>query len=95
MNMTREKLQGLEALNELAFTEDEASAMLGVFEEMADRETILATVDTESTEIMVHVMPMTNVLREDKRVQNFAREDLLNCGAERTEDSWVVPRLVK
>ncbi|MBQ3055237.1 MAG: Asp-tRNA(Asn)/Glu-tRNA(Gln) amidotransferase subunit GatC [Oscillospiraceae bacterium] len=95
MNMTREKLQGLESLNELAFTEEEASVMLSVFEEMADRESILASVDTEATEIMVHVMPMTNVLREDKRVQNFAREDLLNCGAERSEDSWIVPRLVK
>ena len=93
--MTREKLQGLESLNELAFTEDEASAMLSVFEEMAKREAALASVDTESTEIMVHVMPMTNVLREDKREQKFDREDLLNCGAERTEDSWVVPRLVK
>ena len=93
--MTREKLQGLESLNELAFTEDEASAMLGVFEEMANRESVLASVDTEAVEIMVHVMPMTNVLREDKRVQNFDREDLLNCGAERSEDSWVVPRLVK
>jgi len=44
---------------------------------------------------MVHVMPMTNVLREDVRSQKFSRDSLLEGAPERNEDSWQVPRLVK
>ena len=51
--------------------------------------------DTENVEPMVHVMPMTNVLREDVRSQPFKREDLLEGAPEKSEDSWQVPRLVK
>ena len=49
----------------------------------------------EDVEEMIYVMPMTNVLREDKRVQNFSRESLLEGAPQRSEDSWQVPRLVK
>ena len=52
-------------------------------------------IDTENVEEMVHVMPMTNVLREDERDQKFSRESLLEGAPERSEDSWQVPRLVK
>ena len=44
---------------------------------------------------MVHVNPMTNVLREDARNQAFDRKDLLAGAPQSTEDSWQVPRLVK
>ncbi|MBE6904133.1 MAG: Asp-tRNA(Asn)/Glu-tRNA(Gln) amidotransferase subunit GatC [Ruminococcaceae bacterium] len=93
--MTLEQLKGLEQLNELAFSEEEKQAMVSIFSEMEESEKLLNTIDTENTDIMVHVMPMENVLREDVRKQDFDREDLLNCGAERSEDSWVVPKLVK
>ena len=51
--------------------------------------------DTENVEEMVHVMPMTNVLREDERKQPFSRESLLEGAPERSEDSWQVPKVVK
>jgi len=55
----------------------------------------LKDIDTENVEEMVHVMPMTNVLREDKREQPFSRESLLEGAPERSEDSWQVPKVVK
>ncbi len=93
--MTTEKLKDLLSLNELSLTETETSQMLDIFEVMEGKEKELAKTDTTGVDIMVHVMPMTNVLREDVRSQEFKREDLLNCGPERSEDSWQVPRLVK
>jgi aspartyl/glutamyl-tRNA(Asn/Gln) amidotransferase C subunit len=69
--------------------------MQGIFASMTQKEEALKSVDTENVEEMVHVMPMTNVLRDDVRVQPFAREDLLKGAPERSEDSWQVPRLVK
>ena len=62
---------------------------------MKEKEEILKSINTEDTEPMVHVMPMTNVLREDVRSQPFTRESLLKGAPERSEDSWQVPRLVK
>ncbi len=82
-------------LNQLSLTEEEDNAMQEIFTSMAKSEEMLASADTEGVEEMVHVMPMVNVLRDDKRVQPFKREDLLSGAPERSEDSWQVPRLVK
>ena len=93
--MTSEKLQGLQQVNELSFTETEASRMLDLFANMYKYEETLQQCDTDNVEIMVHVMPLTNVLREDVREQKFSRDSLLEGAPEHTEDSWQVPRLVK
>jgi aspartyl/glutamyl-tRNA(Asn/Gln) amidotransferase C subunit len=69
--------------------------MQEIFKMMKSHEEALKTIDTENVEEMVHVMPMTNVLREDERDQKFSRESLLAGAPERSEDSWQVPRLVK
>jgi len=66
-----------------------------IFADMAEKEKLLAQIDTADVEPMVHVMPMTNVLREDVRRQPFTRESLLEGAPERNDDSWQVPRLVK
>ena len=66
-----------------------------IFKMMKVHEDALKDIDTENVEEMVHVMPMTNVLREDVRDQKFSRESLLEGAPERSEDSWQVPRLVK
>ena len=66
-----------------------------IFESMQKKETALGEIDTENVEAMVYVMPMTNVLRNDKREQPFERKDLLKGAPQATEDSWQVPRLVK
>ncbi len=82
-------------LNQLSLTEKEDSDMQEIFKMMKSHEEALKTIDTENVEEMVHVMPMTNVLREDERDQKFSRESLLAGAPERSEDSWQVPRLVK
>ena len=82
-------------LNQLSLTEAEDGDMQSIFASMKEHEAALASIDTENVEEMIYVMPMTNVLREDKRVQNFSRESLLEGAPQRSEDSWQVPRLVK
>ena len=82
-------------LNQLSLTDEEEKVMQDIFKNMNEKEQILKDIDTENVEEMVHVMPMTNVLREDERKQPFTRESLLSGAPERSEDSWQVPRLVK
>ena len=69
--------------------------MQNIFKMMKEHEEALKDIDTENVEEMIYVMPMTNVLREDVRNQQFTRESLLEGAPERSEDSWQVPRLVK
>ena len=91
----RSTFSNAQQLNQLSLTEEEESSMQGIFEMMKEHEAVLKDIDTENVEEMVHVMPMTNVLREDERDQKFSRESLLEGAPERSEDSWQVPRLVK
>ena len=90
-----DKLESLEQVNELSFTADEKKKMNKIFEDMGRMEASLEKIDTSDVEAMVYVMPMTNVLRNDKREQPFERKDLLAGAPQATEDSWQVPRLVK
>ena len=91
----RSTFSNAQQLNQIALTDDEEAKVKEIFESMKASEEKLAKVDTENVEEMVHVMPMTNVLRDDARKQPFAREDLLSGAPERSDDSWQVPRLVK
>ncbi len=91
----RSTFSNAQQLNQIALSEEEEKLVQNIFSDMAEKEKILAETNTEDVEPMVHVMPMTNVLREDVRSQPFTRESLLEGAPERSEDSWQVPRLVK
>ena len=90
-----DKVDALLSVNQLKFTDDEKKQMKAIFSDMAKVEEELSRLDTESTEAMVYVRPMTNIIREDKQIQKFDRADLLKGAPQSTEDSWQVPRLVK
>ncbi len=91
----RSTFSNAQQLNQLSLNEDEEKKVQEIFKKMEEKEALLAAVDTENAKEMVHVMPMTNVLREDVRKQTFSRDSLLAGAPERSEDSWQVPRLVK
>ncbi|MEE1138486.1 MAG: aspartate--tRNA ligase [Acutalibacteraceae bacterium] len=91
----KDRLESLEQVNELSFTADEKKAMTKIFENMLKDEAELEKIDTADIKPMVYVMPMTNILRSDKREQPFERKALLDGAPQSTEDSWQVPRLVK
>jgi len=91
----RSTFSNAQQLNQLSLSEKEEDDMQNIFKVMKDHEDMLKKINTENVEEMIHVMPMTNVLREDERTQPFTRESLLESAPERSEDSWQVPRLVK
>ncbi len=93
--MTIEYLKSLEEVNQIKFTESEREQTLKIFSLLEQSENELSKIDVSGLESQVYVQPIYNVLREDKRVQPFSRESLLEGAPQRTEDSWQVPRLVK
>lgn len=93
--MDREILRRLESLNQLRLTEDEKVKMLNFFE-MQEKETeALYEINTDNVERMVHVMPMTNVIREDVVNKLFTRDELQAAAPESHDGYWQVPRLVE
>ena len=93
--MDREILRRLELLNQLRLTEAQKDDVLGFFAAREADAAILDTVDTENVERMVHVMPILTVVREDKVIKTFAREDLQRGAPETDEGYWCVPRVME
>ncbi len=88
-------LSRLQKLNQLKLTEKEEADLLSFFEKAEKDMEILATKDTENVERMVHVIPLYNVLREDKEIKLFTRDELQKGAPEATDGYWQVPRTVE
>ncbi len=93
--MDREILRRLEKLNQLQLTEQEKENFLGFYAKQESEMETINAIDTENVERMVHVMPILTVVREDKAVKKYSREDLQKGAPETTEGYWQVPRLVE
>lgn len=88
-------LKRLEKLNQLALTDEQEKAFLEFFSKMEKEAEALSEIDTETVERMVHVMPIMTVVREDKEIKNFTRDELQQSAPETTDGYWQVPRLVE
>ena len=93
--MDREILRRLELLNQLRLTEEEKEAVLAFYQAREQDTALLDAIDTSAVERMVHVMPISTVVREDVVSQPFAREDLQRGAPETDEGYWCVPRVVE
>lgn len=93
--MDREILRRLELLNQLKLTESEKEDVLSFFEAREGEHKVLEAIDTANTERMVHVIPVMTVVREDKIVKNFERDDLQKQAPETDEGYWCVPKVME
>ena len=93
--MNREILRRLELLNQLSLTDAQKEDVLAFFADREQELSVLDAIDTENVERMVHVMPIMTVVREDKVIQSFAREDLQQGAPETDEGYWCVPRVIE
>jgi len=93
--MDRETLRRLELLNQLRLTEEQKNDVISFFTQREDDLKTLETIDTANTERMVHVMPIMTVVREDKEIKNFTRDELQKGAPETMDGYWQVPRVVE
>lgn len=93
--MNRNTILSLEKLNQIELTEAERNRLLDFYGSMSREKIILANFDTSDVERMVHVIPLTNVLREDVPAQPFSRDELLEGAPEQMDGYWQVPRLIE
>ena len=91
----KESFARLKKLNQLALTEKEDVAVIEFFTARNADIKAMDAVDTENVERMVHIMPMVTVVREDKEIKLFTRDELQKSAPESYEGYWQVPRLVE
>ncbi|MBR2295928.1 MAG: Asp-tRNA(Asn)/Glu-tRNA(Gln) amidotransferase subunit GatC [Clostridia bacterium] len=92
--MDYKELRLLEMLNQLSLSDAQKSEMLEFFEKRESDLVILNELDTESVERMVHVMPISTVVREDIASQPFDRDELQRGAPNAELGYWCVPRVV-
>ena len=88
-------LKRLEKLNQLQLTDEQETAFLEFWAKQEKEAEALSEIDTENVERMVHVMPIMTVVREDKEIKKFTRDQLQQSAPETTDGYWQVPRLVE
>lgn len=93
--MEKATLKRLQKLNQLSLTEKEENDFLSFFDARVEELSVLEKIDTAEVERMVHVMPIMTVVREDKAIKLFEREDLQKGAPETMDGYWQVPRLVE
>ncbi len=93
--MEREELKRLERLNQLSLTESQRDEFLAFLDKRGEELSELDGIDTENTERMVHVLPLSTVVREDEARKLFDRDELQKGAPETMDGYWQVPRLVE
>ena len=93
--MDKKTLELLCKVNQLSFTEEQKDAFLSFMDERNADIKAIDAIDTENVEVMVHVMPIMTVVREDKVIKNFERDDLQAGAPETLDGYWQVPRVVE
>jgi aspartyl-tRNA(Asn)/glutamyl-tRNA(Gln) amidotransferase subunit C len=93
--MEKKTLELLCKVNQLDLTEEQKTAFLSFMDERDADIKALDAIDTDGVEVMVHVMPIMTVVREDKVVKSFTREQLQEGAPETMDGYWQVPRVVE
>ena len=95
MKVTRETIQHVADLARLNLTETEKERLTSDMEKIISYVDKLNELDTSGIKPMEHVIPIRNVLREDKAEKSYDREKIL-ANAPLSEDGcFKVPKVVE
>jgi aspartyl-tRNA(Asn)/glutamyl-tRNA(Gln) amidotransferase subunit C len=87
-------IKGYEKTAKLNFTEAELGPALGIVEMLIKSFDELEKTDTDSTEPLVTVLDVKNILREDTVAKHITREELLSNAPEQYDGYFQVPKAV-
>lgn len=95
MIITDEIIDYVSSLARLDLSTEEKTKIKGEIEKIIDYMDVLNTLDTTDVEPMSHVLPVTNVFREDVVVPSVPREEILANAPEADEGAFRVPKTVE
>lgn len=95
MSVKNKDVKNIAKLSKLRLSEDEIEEFTGDLNLILDYMDKLNKLDTTNVEPLSHPLEGTNVFREDKLKKSIDREDALKNSLERTEEFFIVPKVIK
>ena len=95
MKITKETIEHVANLARLNLTEKEKEELTGQMGDIISYVDKLNELDTTDVKPMEHVIPIRNVLREDKTEESFDREKILANAPSEEDGCFKVPKIVE
>jgi len=95
MKITLQEVEHVARLARLALSEEEKEQMRSQLDRILGYIEKLDQLDTSAVEPTSHVIPMTNVFRDDALLPSLSREEALANGPDRQEGFFRVPRIIE
>ena len=95
MKITLQQVEHVARLARLALSEEEKEQMRSQLDRILGYIEKLNQLDTTTVEPTSHVIPMTNVLRDDVLAPSLDREEALGNAPDRQEGFFRVPRIIE
>lgn len=94
-NISKEEVKHVAHLARLAITEEEAEKFAGQLAAITNFAEQLNELDTTDVEPTTHVLPLVNVLREDKSIPGLDREKMMKNVHEQESGQVKVPTILE
>lgn len=95
MRLTKQDIASVAYLSRLELSEEEKDRLTGQINRLLDSFATLQELDTSDVEPTSHVIPVSNVFREDVSRPSLPVEDVIANGPQVAENCFVVPRVVE
>lgn len=95
MKITLQEVEHVARLARLALSDEEKEQMRSQLDRILGYIEKLNQLDTTAVEPTSHVIPMTNVFREDAVIPSLPRDEALANAPDRLEGFFRVPRIIE
>ena len=92
--MTPEQVERAAKIAMIKISEEEAVTLAKELTDIIEYVSMVKDVDTEGVPPTIHVLPISNVMREDEASSFDNREGLLSQGPETENGHFKVPRII-
>jgi len=95
MKISEDEVKHIVKLARLRLSDEELSAYSGQLNEIIGYVEQLNTLDTTLVEPTSHVLPITNVMRDDVIAQSLSNEDALKNAPDPADKFYRVPKIIE
>ena len=95
MKVTKEDMENVAVLSRLSIPEDKEAQYTQQLNDFLEYVDNLSTVDTEGLQPIAHVLPVSNVFREDVVKESLSREAALSNAPLKEDGYFKVPKVLE
>jgi aspartyl-tRNA(Asn)/glutamyl-tRNA(Gln) amidotransferase subunit C len=95
MKISKEEIEHIASLARLYLSEEEKELFGSQLSSILDYMEKLNELDTRDIEPTSHVLPLSNVMRDDVPGRSIPREDALKNAPDRTDKFYRVPKIIE